>query len=394
MTYSFTAAITQNGNEFRAVFTNSAGSAATNAAALTVNAANPAPTFVQGNAQQTHVASNAVTMNTASGAGDTVVVEVDYSSSVNFTSISDNQGNTYTEIGTQQTSASFGGSSRLYYATNIKGGALTVTTTLSGTPGFHELYVVEYSGVSTTSPVDGFSVNVGTGSSFTSKNVTTTVANDLLFGIEIDSAVGTAAAGWTPRSTLDSNVAADKVAASTGSYAFTGSSSGAFISWVVAFKADPPAGSSKLVAAINAGGGATGPFAADTNVSGGNTFSTTAAISTSNALNPAPAFVYQSERYGNFTYTISNLTPGGSYIAQLDFAEIYWNSAGSRLFDVVINGTQVLTNFDVFANAGGKDIAIDVQFPVHADSNGTITIQFITVKDNAKLSGLEIFSAL
>jgi hypothetical protein len=252
--------------------------------------------------------------------------------------------------------------------------------------------VSEYSGISTSSPLDGFSVNVGTGSSFTSKSLTTTAANDLLYGIEIDSAVGTAAAGWTPRSTLDSNVTADKTAATAGSYAFTGSSSGGFISWFAAFKADPPATPGKLVTAINAGGGATGPFAADTAVSGGSTFSTSAAINTSNALNPAPASVYQSERYGNFTYTISNLTPNGSYVVQLDFAEIYWNSAGSRLFNVVINGTQVLTNFDIFAAAGGKDIAIDEQFPVHADSSGKITIQFISVKDNAKLSGLEVFA--
>ena len=69
-----------------------------------------------------------------------------------------------------------------------------------------------------------------------------------------------------------------------------------------------------------------------------------------------------------------------------------WNSTGSRLFNVVSSGTQVLTNFDIFATAGGKDIPINKEFATHADSSGKITIQFITVKDNAKLSGLEILT--
>src|SRR5262249_13956033 len=157
--------------------------------------------------------------------GDTIVVEVDFSSTATFTSISDNQGNTYVPIGTQQ-SASFGGSSRLYYATNIKGGTLTVSSALSGSPAFHDLHMREYSGVNSASPIDGFSVNVGTGTSFTSNSVTTTAANDLLYGIEIDSGVATAAAGWTVRSTYDSNVAADESAPVAGTYAFTGTSSG------------------------------------------------------------------------------------------------------------------------------------------------------------------------
>jgi hypothetical protein len=235
-TYSFTAATSQSGSEYRAVFTNSAGSATSNAATLTVNAASQTPTFVHASANQTHNGANSVTLGSSSTAGDTIVVELDFASSAGFTSISDNQGNTYVEIGTQQTSTSFGASSRLYYATNIKGGTLTVSSALSGTPSFHELYVNEYSGINTASPLDGFSVNVGTGSSFTSNSVTTTAANDLLYGIEIDVATASAAAGWTARSTYDSNIDADRTASTAGNYAFTGSSSGSYIAWIAAFK--------------------------------------------------------------------------------------------------------------------------------------------------------------
>jgi hypothetical protein len=62
--------------------------------------------------------------------------------------------------------------------------------------------------------------------------------------------------------------------------------------------------------AIDAGGGAVGSFVADTDFSGGAARSTADAINTSGAVNPAPAAVYQSQRFGNFTYTVPNLTPG------------------------------------------------------------------------------------
>jgi subtilase family serine protease len=142
--------------------------------------------------------------------------------------------------------------------------------------------------------------------------------------------------------------------------------------------------------AIDAGGGAVGNFVADTDYRGGSTYSTSHAIDTSGVTNPAPQSVYQTERYGNFRYTIPNLTPGASYTVRLDFAEIYWNQAGRRLFNVKINGSQVLTNFDVFATAGGKYKAIAEQFTAVADASGNLTIQFISVRDNAKVSGIEI----
>ena len=150
---------------------------------------------------------------------------------------------------------------------------------------------------------------------------------------------------------------------------------------------------SPTVLAINAGGGAAGSFVADTDFSGGSTYSNTDPIDTSGVTNPAPQAVYDTERYGNFTYTIPNLTAGANYTVRLDFAEIYWNSAGQRVFNVAINGTQVLSNFDIFAAAGGKDKAIAEQFTTTANSSGRIVIQFTSVKDNAKLSGLEILQA-
>ena len=141
---------------------------------------------------------------------------------------------------------------------------------------------------------------------------------------------------------------------------------------------------------ISAGGPAAAPFVADEDFTGGATSDTTHAITTTGLTNPAPQSVYQHNRYGNFTYTIPGLTDGGSYTVRLHFAEEYWTTAGSRTFNVLINGTQVLTNFDIFATAGGEYIAVIEPFTATASSTGTITIQFVTVKDNAQVNGIEI----
>jgi Malectin domain/Putative Ig domain len=142
---------------------------------------------------------------------------------------------------------------------------------------------------------------------------------------------------------------------------------------------------------ISAGGPAAAPFVADEDFTGGATAATTHAITTTGLTNPAPQSVYQHNRYGNFTYTIPGLTAGASYTVRLHFAEEYWTTAGSRIFNVVINGTQVLTDFDIFATGGGEYIAVIEPFTATASSTGTITIQFVTVKDNAQVNGIEVY---
>jgi hypothetical protein len=144
---------------------------------------------------------------------------------------------------------------------------------------------------------------------------------------------------------------------------------------------------------INAGGAAASPFSADTDFSGGTTTSTGNTIDTSGVTNPAPQAVYQSNRYGNFTYTIPALTASAAYTVRLHFAETYWTQAGQRTFNVSINGQQVLTNFDILATAGAANKAVVEQFSATADSSGTITIQFSTVKDNAQVNGIEVLAA-
>jgi hypothetical protein len=145
------------------------------------------------------------------------------------------------------------------------------------------------------------------------------------------------------------------------------------------------------VIAINAGGGAAGTYVADTYVSGGNAYSNSNSIDVSSVVNPAPQAVYQSERWGAQTYTIPALTPGTTYNVRLHFAEIYWSAVGQRRFNVVINGTQVLTNFDILATAGAQNKAVIETFNAIATSSGQIVIQFTNgAVDSPKVSGIEI----
>lgn len=155
---------------------------------------------------------------------------------------------------------------------------------------------------------------------------------------------------------------------------------------------------SQLVTAINAGGNDTGNYVTDTDVTGGTQYSSNAAVDTSNAtIQPAPQDVYQSTRYGNMTYTVPNLTPNANYTLRLHFNEVYWGAiagsggTGSRVFNVDINGQPALTNFDIFEQAGGANIAIAKELPVTADSNGNVVVDFSNVTDNALVSGLELY---
>lgn len=151
--------------------------------------------------------------------------------------------------------------------------------------------------------------------------------------------------------------------------------------------------------AINAGGPATGLFHADTDVVGGQTSSTSDAIDTS-AANAAPPAVYQTQRYGPMTYTIPGLTPGASYDVRLHFAETYFGvngraGSGARRFNVVVNGTTTLNQFDIYAAAGAADKAVVRDTIATATPAGTIVIALNTGSVNQPaINGIEILAAL
>jgi len=141
---------------------------------------------------------------------------------------------------------------------------------------------------------------------------------------------------------------------------------------------------------INCGGGAVSPFTADQFSTGGTARTVTNTINVSGLGNAAPQAVYQSERYGNVTYTLPSLVAGASYTVRLHFAELFQTAAGRRVFNVAINGTTVLSNFDIFATTGAAFKATLRDFTTTASSSGQIVITLTTVTDNATVEGIEI----
>ena len=88
----------------------------------------------------------------------------------------------------------------------------------------------------------------------------------------------------------------------------------------------------------------------------------TTVIDTSAVTPSVPASIYSSARTGNFSYTIPNLAPGAVYSVRLHFAETSTSNANQRRFNVSINGTSVLSNFDIVSVAGSLNKAVVLHY--------------------------------
>jgi hypothetical protein len=100
--------------------------------------------------------------------------------------------------------------------------------------------------------------------------------------------------------------------------------------------------------------------------------------------------LYQSERWHSANLVYNVPVVNGNYNVILHFAEIYFNNPGQRRFNVDIEGQRVLTNFDVVANAGARDVAITRSFNANvADGFLNITLSK-GANDNPKISAIEL----
>ena len=83
--------------------------------------------------------------------------------------------------------------------------------------------------------------------------------------------------------------------------------------------------------------------------------------------------LYQDLRNGMTGYRFT--VPNGVYQVDLSFAELQLQQAGARVFGVALEGSAVLSDFDVYAAAGGRRIALDRTFLVEV-TDGVLDITF------------------
>jgi hypothetical protein len=141
---------------------------------------------------------------------------------------------------------------------------------------------------------------------------------------------------------------------------------------------------------INSGGPAVSSFLADEDFTGGSVVATTDSIQTVNVPKGLPMAVFEDSRAGTFSYTVKGFVPSSNHKLTLYFLEPTFDGVGLRLFNVSINGTTVLSSFDVFLAAGDMDTPVSESVTAAADSTGQYVIALTPVLNDAVLSGLQI----
>jgi len=152
----------------------------------------------------------------------------------------------------------------------------------------------------------------------------------------------------------------------------------------------PPPDPGTVVAAINSGGDAYTavdgtPYVADSAFDGGSV-----QVSNVDLANTDDDALYNNWRYGNFAYHIP-VYPG-AYTVELHFADTYNSAPGQRIFNVAIEGTTVLQDFDIIATAGANAAVIRTFDVTVADGVLDIALSNGSV-GNARLDAFRVIRA-
>jgi hypothetical protein len=109
----------------------------------------------------------------------------------------------------------------------------------------------------------------------------------------------------------------------------------------------------------------------------------------------APDVLFTTERFGtqanpdNIGYAVP--LPDGDYTVNLYFDELFFSAAGARIFDVEIEDTLVLDDFDTFATYGNDT---GVQSFTTTVSDGVLNIEFLKgAANNPHIAAIEIIAA-
>lgn len=193
-----------------------------------------------GSGDQTSVTCNFASAQTV---GNLIIVSITGNTrNSDVTSVTDTKGNTYAVANPWLQNDAGSVWNKVYYAKNIAAaaaGANTVTVAMTSTNS-SDVRIYEFSGLATSAPLDQYNGAIGSTNPPNSGNVTTTVANELLFGsIATASNANAAGTGWTLLQITTPNADADeyKIVSSTGTYSSTFDAVGSMVTQIATFEA-------------------------------------------------------------------------------------------------------------------------------------------------------------
>jgi hypothetical protein len=142
---------------------------------------------------------------------------------------------------------------------------------------------------------------------------------------------------------------------------------------------------------INAGGPATGSFAAD-EFFAGYSAARTDTTPINSGTDTVPPAIYSTYRTApkSLTYSISGLAPYGAYTGALYFEEPLLGGVGRRVMNVSVGGVSVVTGLDIFAKTGATHKPYTLPITGTATVNGTLDIVLTATVNDTILSGISL----
>lgn len=104
-----------------------------------------------------------------------------------------------------------------------------------------------------------------------------------------------------------------------------------------------------------------------------------------NAVANTDDLLYNEARSNFSAYNIP--VSNGSYTVRLKFAETFWTAINKRVFDIWIEGTQVIDDLDIYVTAPGKWVAYDLEFAASV-SDGILNITTSSSINHALLNAI------
>src|SRR5579862_6913876 len=282
-----------------------------------VRAAVPKPRCVQKRYfQVTAGGSVSVSLRRVPTAGDLLVAFVVWDNG-DGVALADTTGNAWTPVVGRTSSG--GTSAELFYAPDAIAGTDTVTATFATPVARGDLYVLEYSGIETTSPLAATVQASGSVATIDSGFVTAGSPNTLLLAANASNGiVKRQQRGWRSRARHYGNMVAERVPLVAGSYDFTATQTGT--EWITQVAVFAPSGAD------------TTPPSVPTNLQSSNVTSNSARISwtaSTDAVGVVGYRVYRNASLigttGQTQYTDPNLSPVTTYA----YAVAAYDAAGN-----------------------------------------------------------------